>query len=126
VERGNALALARPPLLTQLEAIRAGSRYAAFLQQRQGVARQLSAARAENTARQFHVRPAAQDRPARLEDLPESITWRRDSLSGLGRFEIRYEDGADLMRQIAEFLGAAGVNREEFFRATEPCDDAPR
>ena len=59
-----------------------------------------------------------------MEDLPKTITWRR--ADGLGRFEVLYDDGADLMWQLAEFLRAAGVNRDEFFAATEPCDDPAR
>ena len=43
-----------------------------------------------------------------------------------GRFEVLYDDGADLMWQLAEFLGAAGVNRDEFFAGTEPSDGASR
>jgi hypothetical protein len=126
-ERDNALSLPRSALLAQLEAIRAGSTYAAFLGQRQEVAKQLSSARTEAAARQFRVRPAAaQDRRARLEDLPKSITWRRAAMDAPGRFEIFYDDGADLMRQLAEFLSAAGVNREEFLTATEPFHEDPR
>src|ERR1700704_4549848 len=53
VQRDNALALPRSALLAQLQAIRAGSTYAAFLHQREGIAGQLSAARAETAARQF-------------------------------------------------------------------------
>ena len=91
------------------------------------MAKHLSAARAETAARQFRVRPAVpEERRARLEDLPPTITWRRASLVGPGRFEVVYDDGADLMWQLAEFLGAAGVNREEFFAGTEPSDDPPR
>ena len=125
-ERGNALSLLRTALLAQLQAIRVGSTYSAFLRQRQGVAKHLSAARAETAARQFRVRPAPEERHARLQDLPRTITWRRGAPSGLGRFEILYDDGADLMLQVAEFLSAAGVNREEFFAATEPSDGASR
>lgn len=122
-ERANALTLARPALLLQLEAIRAGSTFAAFARQRQDVARQLTTARAEAAARQFRVQPA--DRGAarpRLQDLPGTITWRRNAAGGKGRFEIQYDDGADLMRQMAAFLMAAGVNREEFLAGTEPPD----
>src|SRR6185369_429209 len=43
-ERGNALTLARPALVVQLEAIRAGSTYAAFERQRRQVAKQLTVA----------------------------------------------------------------------------------
>ena len=120
-ERDDALSLPRTALLAQLEAIRTGTSYAAFRRQRQNVAKQLSAARTESAARQFRVGPAvAADARPRLENLPATITWQR------GRFEILYRDGADLMRQLAEFLGAAGVNREEFFAGTEPSDDPGR
>lgn len=123
-QRDNALSLPRLALLVQLEAIRSGSTYAAFLRQRHEVARQLSAARAETAARQFRVRPNVPE-PVRqsFEDLPETITLRRAQPDGPGRFEIRYTDGADLMRQLACFLSLAGVNREEFFAATEPMND---
>ena len=126
-ERDNALSLPRTALLAQLEAIRSGSTYAAFLHQRQDVVQHLNAARAEASARQFRATPRApQDRLARLQDLPKTITWRRSETAGPGRFEILYDDGADLMWQLAEFLSAAGVNRDEFFAATEPSDGASR
>ena len=126
-ERDNALSLPRTALLAQLEAIRAGSTYAAFLRQRQDVVKHLTEARAEAAARQFRVRPAVpEQRRARLEDLPPTISWRRAAMVGPGRFEVVYDDGADLMSQLAEFLGAAGVNREEFFAGTEPSDERPR
>ena len=122
-ERSNALSLPRSSLVAQLEAIRVGSTYAAFARQHQGVAQHLAAARTETAARQFRVRPAWPEEPlARFEDLPPTIAWRRASPTGPARFEIRYDDGADLMWQLAEFLRAAGVNREEFFAGTEPLD----
>ena len=122
-ERDDVLSLPRSALLVQLEAIRSGSTFAAFLRQRREVAKQLSAARAETAARRFRVgaAPIENDR-ARLEDLPGTITWRR-APNGPGRFEIIYSHGADLMRQLAEFLRATSMNREEFFAATEPADD---
>ena len=123
-ERDNALSLPRSALLAQLEAIRSGSTYAAFLRQRHDVVKQLTAARAEVAARQFRISSQApEDRRASLQDLPKTITWRRAAPRGLGRFEVLYGDGADLMRQLAEFLSAAGINREEFFAGTEPSDD---
>lgn len=126
-EKNNSLSLPRSALLAQLEAIRDGSTYAAFLRQRQDVAKHLSAARAETAARQFRVRPAVSEgRRVRLEELPPTITWRRASAVGPGRFEVVYDDGVDLMWQLAEFLSAAGVSREEFFEGTEPSDDPPR
>ena len=126
-ERDNALSLPRPALLAQLQAIRVGSTYAAFLRQRQGVARQLSAARSEAAARNFRVRPAVlEEQPVRLQDLPETITWRRAASEEGGRFEILYRDGADLMRQLAEFLAAAGVILEEFSAGTEAPDGDAR
>ena len=126
-QRDNALSLPRPALLAQLQAIRAGSTYAAFLSQRQGVARQLGKARAEAAARNFRARPVVPEEPGpRLQDLPGTITWRRPASGPEGRFEILYRDGADLMRQLAEFLAAAGVNREEFLAATEAPDGGVR
>lgn len=126
-ERANALSLPRSALLAQLEAVRGGSTFAAFSRQRQGVAKQLAAARAETSARQFRVRAALpEERPARLQDLPPTITWRRAAARGPARFEILYDDGADLMWQLAEFLNAAGVNRTEFLAGTEPTDDLGR
>ena len=124
-ERNDALSLPRSALLVQLEAIRAGETYAAFLRQRQGVAKQLAQARAESAARQFRVRAALppEERPARLEDLPATITWRRSQATGPAHFEILYDDGADLMWQLAEFLAAAGVNRTEFLEGTEPQNE---
>lgn len=121
VVRDDALALSRQALLPQLEAIAQGSRYAAFRRQREGVAQHLAQARTEAAARQFRARAAFPDAPRpRLEALPLTITWRRAGLRGPARFEILYEDGADLMAQLAEFLHAAGSNREEFFEGTEP------
>lgn len=125
-ERDNALSLPRTALLAQLQAIRAGSTYAAFQRQRQHVAKQLSAAQAEASARQFRIRATPPEKRPRLENLPETITWRRLAPVGPGRFAIEYRDGADLMWQLAEFLGAAGVEREEFFAGTEPVDGASR
>jgi hypothetical protein len=125
--QNNSLSLPRSSLLAQLEAIRAGSAYAAFLRQRQEVARHLGAARAETAARQFRIRPAVPEEPRRrLEDLPPTITWRRASGVRPGRFEIVYHDGGDLMGQLAAFLRAAGLHREEFLAGTEPSDEPPR
>jgi len=125
-ERENALSLPRSALLAQLEAIRSGSTYAAFLRQRQDVVKHLTAARAEAAARQFRATSAAPDRRARLQELPKTITWQRAAATGPGRFEVLYDDGADLMGQLAEFLSAAGIHRDEFFAGTEPSDDASR
>ena len=91
----------------------------AFRRQREDVARHLAEARSETAARQFRVCEAFPESPApRLDRLPPTITWRR--AGGRGRFEIRYEDGADLLAQLAAFLHAASANREEFFEGTEP------
>src|SRR4051812_5258969 len=46
-EKDNALSLPRTALLTQLEVIRGGNAYAAFLRKRRGVAEQLTLARKE-------------------------------------------------------------------------------
>lgn len=121
--RQDALSLPRPALLAQLEAVARSAAYGNFQRQRNQVAEHLRSARAEAAARQFRVRPAQPAAPApSLDALPPSISWRRGAAGGPGRFEILYEDGADLMWQLSEFLAAAGVNREEFLRATEPAD----
>jgi hypothetical protein len=126
VEKSNSLALPRSSLLAQLAAIRAGSTYAAFRRQREDVAKHLTAARAETAARQFRVRsPAPAEPRARLEDLPASIRWQRGPAASTGRFEIRYDDGADLLWQLAEFLAAVGGNRTQFLAATEPAPVSP-
>ncbi len=123
--QGDSLVLDRHDLLLQLEAVRGGSAYAAFLRQRQQVAQHLSAARQEAAARRFRVRPAgANSERVGATDLPKTLTWRRTSPGGPQRFEILYDDGADLMWQLAEFLAFAGVNREEFLRSTEPAESA--
>jgi len=120
---GDALALDRHELLLQLEAVRSGSAYQAFLRQRQQVAQHLSAARQEAAARRFRVRPALADSErVRADDLPKTLTWRRTAPGGPQRFEILYDDGADLLWHLAEFLAFAGQNREEFLRATEPAE----
>jgi len=123
-ERDDALRLNRGALLVQLEAIRQGNRYSAFLRHRQQVARQLAAAREQTAARQFRIPAAEPELPARrLEELPATITWRRKGPDEPGRFEIVYRDGADLMRQMARFLDAASTNREEYFAGTEAAED---
>ncbi len=121
VVRDDALSLSRASLLPQLEAIAAGPAYAAYRRQREGVAQHLAQARTETAARQFRARAAFPEMPRpRLEALPPTLTWRRAAPRGAARFEILYEDGADLLAQLAEFLHAAGANREEFFEGTEP------
>ena len=119
-EQHNALSLPRSALLAQLEAIRSGSAYAAFLSQRHKVAQALNTAREQAAARKFPIQPL--ERHPRLEDLPETITWRRAAGSASGRFEILYRDGADLMNQISQFLTAAGASRQEFLAGTEPSE----
>lgn len=123
-ERQNRLSLPRSALLSQLEAIKTGSTYAAFLQRRHQVAKHLHAASTETASRRFLVGPPSSDDTRRsFERLPNTISWRRTDPNSPGRFEIRYSNGADLMWQLAEFLGTAGVNREEFVTSTEPLDE---
>jgi hypothetical protein len=88
----------------------------------------LNDARAEATARQFQVKLSfpAEARVRGFRDLPKTVTLQKALPNNVGRFEILYTDGADLMRQLAEFLAVAGVNREEFFAATEPADAPSR
>jgi len=125
--RDDALSLPRSALLAQLEAIRAGTSYAGFLRRRRDVAGQLSAARAEAGARRIPVKPVSAEQPRpRFEDLPNSVRLERPAAAAPGVFQVVYRDGADLMRQIADFLAAAGANRDEFFAATNPPDEAAR
>ena len=120
----DALSISRSGLLTQLGALKEGGAYQAFLRQRGQVAAQLAQAREETRARQFRVRSLAPaSSPAGFENLPASLTWRRAAGSPAGRFEILYENGEDLLWQLAEFLEAAGRNRPEFFRGTEPAEE---
>jgi len=123
-ERDNALSLPPSSLRVQLEAIQAGSTYAAFLRHRQEVARHLTEAGEETAARQFRLSVTSPERARtrRFQDLPETVTLQKTMPDGGGRFEVLYTDGADLMRQLAEFLAVAGANRDEFFAATEPTD----
>jgi hypothetical protein len=121
----NALCLTRTALLVQLEAIRRGSTYATYIQKRQNVARHLTAAQDESRARQFPVRRTDM-KSSEFLGLPATIRWRRTEPSGTGRFEVLYRDGGDLMSQLAQFLTAAGINREEFLAATEPEDGSAR
>jgi len=116
------LSVGRPALLAQLKAVRSGETYRAFLRKREGVAQQLEQARTESAARRLRVRAAPRSsEQAGLEDLPPTLAWRREEPSGQGRFEIRYDNGEDLLWQLSEFLLAAGRDREEFFRSTEPA-----
>lgn len=125
-EHDDALSLPRSALLAQLDAILAGETYAAFLRQREDVLTSLASARAEASAREFRATPRLRRDPhPRFEDLPPTIAWRRTSPAGPGRFEIVYDDGADLLWQLAEFLTAAGANRQEFLAHTEPSDGQP-
>ena len=120
-ERDDLLSLPRQTLLTKLEAIRSGSTYAAFQRQRLGVATLLHKAHTEAATRQFAVQmPTSGSHRPSLQDLPTTIKWRRETTSG--RFEIIYRDGSDLMQQIAEFLSAAGLDREKFWEGTEPTE----
>ena len=121
-QQANALVVERSALLLQLEAVRRGGAYQAFERQRAGIAGQLAQARSETAARQFRVRAALPDETAPgLDALPPSITWRRTDSSGPGRFSIAYDNGEDLMWQLAEFLAAAARDRAAFFRGTEPA-----
>ncbi len=121
----DALSVSRVALLVQCGALKQGEAYQAFLRQRGNVAAQLAQARDQTRAQQFRVRSlqvsAAQ--PTGFDSLPATLTWRRTAAGDAGRFEIRYENGEDLLWQLAEFLQVAGHNRTDFFRGTEPAED---
>ena len=122
--QGDALALSRSGLLAQFRSLKEGAAYQAFLRQRGNLAAQLAQAREETRARQFRVRSLPPSSPQTgFESLPASLTWRRAARAPAGRFEILYENGEDLLWQLAEFLEAAGRNRPEFFRGTEPAEE---
>jgi len=70
----DALSLPRNALLIQLEAIRSGAAYAAFLRQRRQVAQNLSIARAENVARRRRIPGSADFQAGKsLADLPAGV-----------------------------------------------------
>ena len=122
--QGDALVISRSGLLAQLGSLKQTAAYQAFLRQRGNIATQLAQAREETRAKQFRVRSLPPSSPqTSLESLPASLTWRRAARSPAGCFEIVYENGEDLLWQLAEFLEAAGRNRPEFFRGTEPAED---
>ena len=123
-EQANALSLERTSLLAQLDAVRRGGAYTAFTRQRQNLAQQLAQARSESAARHFRVRSViAEEKPPGLDDLPATVTWRREKPDRPGRFSIDYDNGEDLMWQLAEFLAAASRDRASFFRGTEPGEN---
>jgi hypothetical protein len=73
-EIADALSLPRASLVTQLEALRAGTAYSAFLRQRQQVAQHLAVAHAENIARSRRIPGSAQCKAGKsLADLPPGI-----------------------------------------------------
>ena len=119
IERLNVLSLPRAALLTQLEVVRRASAYRSYVQQRQQVGRRLTEVQGEIAARQFRIAPKLEPRKGRFEDLPKTIRLEPAIAGSPGRLEIVYSDGADLMRQVADFLAVAGVNREEFLAVTE-------
>ena len=120
--QADALSIPRSALLAQLDVVRRGPGYQAFLRQCQGIAQYLKQTREETRARQFRARSALAEPEERagFAELPNTIAWRRTNPTGPTHFEIRYDTGEDLMWQLAEFLRGAGQNRAEFFRATEP------
>ena len=73
-EIADALSLPRSSLLTQLEALRSGTAYSAFLRQRQQVAKHLAVAHAENVARRRRIPGSAEFQPGKsLADLPAGV-----------------------------------------------------
>ena len=121
LQLGNAAAVPRERFLENLRAFSHGEEVAAAEGERRRAAEQLQAAKVESAARQFRVMIGNPAGRPRLEALPETVAWRRAQPAGPARFAILYDDGADLLWQIAEFLRAASANRHEFFDATEPA-----
>jgi hypothetical protein len=125
LQLGNAAGVPRERFLQTLRAFAQGEEVVAAEGERRRAAEQLQAAKTESAARQFRIMIGAPVERPYLEALPKTITWRRTHRQGPARFEILYDDGADLAWQIAEFMRAASANRHEFFEATEPSAPAP-
>ena len=74
VEVADALSLPRSSLLAQLEALRSGTAYSAFLRQRRQVAKHLAVAHAENVARRRRIPGSARFQAGKsLADLPAGV-----------------------------------------------------
>lgn len=109
----DALSLPRASLLAQLEAIRAGTAYAAFLRQRQQVAQHLAVAHAENVARRRRIAGSAHFQAGKsLADLPAGVHLEP------GRIVCEFAFPEDFWAMIDSLADIAAQDPQAFEDAT--------
>lgn len=112
-EVADALSLSRTALLTQLEAIRSGAAYAAFLRRRRQVAQSLTVARAENVARRRRIPgSAAFEAGKSLADLPAGVRLEP------GRIVCEFAYPEDFWAMIDALADIAAQDPDAFEGAT--------
>ena len=112
-EVNDALSLPRAALVSHLETIREGAAYAAFLRQRQQVAKNLATARAENVARNRLIAGSANFQAKKsLADLPAGIRLEP------GRVVCEFANPADFWAQIDQLADIAAQDPEAFENKT--------
>ena len=113
VEVADALSLPRSSLLTQLEALRSGTAYSAFLRQRQQVAKHLAVAHADNVARRRRIPGSAQFQSGKtLADLPTGVRLEP------GRIVCEFAYPEDFWGMIDSLADIAAQDPEAFEDAT--------
>ena len=112
-EIADALSLPRSSLLTQLEALRSGTAYSAFLRQRQQVAKHLAVAHAENVARRRRIPGSAQFQAGKsLADLPAGVRLEP------GRIVCEFAYPEDFWAMIDALADIAAQDPDAFENAT--------
>ena len=112
-EIDDALSLPRASLLTHLDAIRLGTAYAAFLRQRQQVAKHLAVAHAENVARRRRIPGSAQFQAGKsLADLPAGVRLEP------GRIVCEFAYQEDFWAMIDALADIAAQDPDAFENAT--------
>ena len=112
-EIADALSLPRSSLLIQLEAIRSGTAYAAFLRQRQQVAQNLAVAHAENVARRRRIAGSVDFQVGKsLADLPAGVRLEP------GRIVCEFAYPEDFWAMIDSLADIAAQDPDAFENAT--------
>ena len=112
-EIADALSLPRSSLLTQLEALRSGTAYAAFLRQRRQVAKHLATAHAENVARRRRIPGSAEFQAGKsLADLPAGVRLEP------GRIVCEFAYPEDFWAMIDSLADIAAQDPDAFENAT--------
>ena len=112
-EIADALSLPRSSLLTQLEALRSGTAYSAFLRQRQQVAKHLAVAHAENVARRRRIPGSAEFQAGKsLADLPAGVRLEP------GRIVCEFAYPEDFWAMIDTLADIAAQDPDAFENAT--------